>query len=547
MQRPIASHWTIAIFFLVLVIPSFWIQTGLDMYPINDGWVSAGQKSDFSWSNLLFTQKRELRKLPYLISQALEKDGFIILNCILIAIDIGAALCLYAVFFFLLERRVPDALLATALALLFPNDPTMFWLGAFGVNISYLLLLGATALTCAGIGRRRHGLFLLGLLLLFLGVRTYPGFVALPLFLTAYLSVRDQAARSDGRWWRYPAAQALVVALALAPTVWGALKGHGREASVASFDPGLVLEGYRRMASNLVYGWLDEVFVLPRVHAGYAIFYSLLVAGAVLALRRTPPSRDGERAAVVDLPSHWRGGLFLLAMLGVVVFGYLPYAVSEVRFDDGRALMASRIGAIALVVMALGSAARRVAWRPLAAILLAGASVLVALFALNRISLFGARLEESQHQRVFLADLAAAVPCPPDDTLMVFHTDRDTFRGSPMLVNRIFAPIQVLYRNRRIDAVTLNPSLLQRFGQLKDGRLQFRDTVISGRNLALFRYGFQEGLRPVESLQLRVGSDRVPWTLAAASLPEVECEITPLMKALLRDRERYLQALRLTR
>ena len=152
------SQFGIVTLAAIAVLAVFWFRPGLDMYPLDDGWVPFSADSlDFDWPSFIWGAGREARLLPYLFARAVESDGFVTINLILIALDTAILVGLFAIFHRLLRGRATPAFIAACVATLFPGDPTMFWLGAFGVNISFALLVWATYLNLRAIDSRRIG------------------------------------------------------------------------------------------------------------------------------------------------------------------------------------------------------------------------------------------------------------------------------------------------------------------------------------------------------------------------------------------------------
>lgn len=155
------------------LVGSFWFRVGLDIYPLDDGWTFLGPDAGrFAWDDFFFGLHRVLRLVPYQFAAALEPDGFRLLNAQLIGLGALSMTGLFLLTRRLLGGRVLPAFLVAGLTILFPNDPTMFWLGAFGVNISYCLMVWASYVGVCAIDRRSLALALPGWAMLYAGART---------------------------------------------------------------------------------------------------------------------------------------------------------------------------------------------------------------------------------------------------------------------------------------------------------------------------------------------------------------------------------------
>jgi hypothetical protein len=523
------------------VLIMLWTVTGLDMYPLDDGWVMFSSKSlSLQWGDFFLGNSRELRVVPYLVSRALEDDGFRVANLILIGLDLAIFVGLFAVFDRLLEGRSIAAFTAAGLAMLFPGDPTMFWLGAYGVNISYALLLWSTWFSLVAIDRGRWGYQLAGLALLYCGIRTYPGYIFLPLVLVCF-RVFVQAERGTflRGLLRHCVPQLLVLALALAPTLIGMLGGAGREAHVASFDASLALAGYQSMLAHLTAGWLAGLTAFTTFPLSYAVAFAVVfsLAMAVLAvnMRRTSGATS-DRTTIA----------LIVAAVAVVLLCYLPYAISDVRFGTGRTLIGSRAGFFLLlvaVVDGLWLRMRRPGWLAIALVGVAVALLLASSMAQR--SLFQERYRQSLFQRVFLADLAATLHCPPSTPVLIVTAPKTLGRytGGSMLINRVQFPVRTLYGTRDVHIASANNYMLVRSGRVApDGTLVYRGLRV-GSSPLLLRYTFRGGFKREDAVPVQVGHERQPLVLHGSGMPAQQCDETPLMRALLIQYEQNRQRL----
>jgi hypothetical protein len=418
----------------------------------------------------------------------------------------------------------------------------MFWLGAFGVNLSYLLLVWGTVVALAAIDRQRPWLHALGLVLLFCGIRTYPGYIFMPLIVVSgFLYMRHGAAGYLRGFTRHILPQWLTFAVALAPTVQGMVQGRGREGRVAHFDVQDVVAGYREMFANLLWRWMDDLWPQASWLVPYAFFFALLFTVSIVLLRRT--QRPGDQP-----PLRAFSPLVLAAIcLSIVLLCYLPFAVSDIRFDHGRALIACRFGWVVLVVALVDRWQMQFGRPAMARALCAVGVALLTLFALNRLSLFDARHERSIYQRVLLADLAVALPCPPTNAPIVFIVRQDEFstkRGGKMLVNRPQFLLRALYANDHIKAYSVSNWLLSRHGRIdpSDGTVIYRRRDLGPAPL-LLHYSFDSGIKHAAQAHFRVGRPYQWTTVHGLPLPASQCRPAPLVRELSRERDGYLDHL----
>lgn len=524
-----------------------WSGPGLDMYPLDDGWVSFSSNNlDFQWRDLFFGNSRELRYVPYLIARALEDNGFTVINSILIALDLAVFAGLFAVFYLLLEKRSVPAFVAAGLVMLFPGDPTMFWLGAFGVNISFALLTWATYCNLRAIDRKSVGYQACALLLLYCGIRTYSGYVFLPLiFIPYYVFARCGRDGLLRGLVRYSLPQLVIFSIALAPTLLGLAAGSGREGHVASLELSSAMAGYKTMFANLGYGWLLRLGATEGISIPSAVGALAVFTGAVLALGSAQPDKPAGATG------HRSPAMLVITGFAVIMLCYLPFSVSDVRFNAGRALMGSRVGFFLILVVVGDWIYRKLPRsRYVSSVFSAIAIGTLTVFALGSLSLFQARHRQSLFQRVFLADLAAVVPCPPKRPIVIVAGPREFGRrtGGSMLVNRPRFPIRTMYANSRVNAYVVSNFMLSRNGRLdpSDGTVVYKGVDLGSEPL-LLRYSFASGFRHVMRVSVRVGHERQRATIRGTKLPAKACSATPLMHSLLDDRDTYLKALDLHR
>jgi hypothetical protein len=532
-----------ATFAAVAAIACFWVHTGLDMYPLDDGWVGFSKKQGFDWMDFLAGNSRELRILPYMIAQKVEAGGFVTINLILIAINALTLLGLFRICQLLFRGRLVPAFFAAGLAMLFPNDHTMFWLGAFGVNISYLALAWSAAISMNAIRANKPWRQVGAMALLFCGIRTYPGYVFLPLILvSAFLAMQGGWNAYRRGFVRHVLPQWIVVSVALAPTVIAASRGSGREGRVASLDPGMILDGYKAMAANLGWRWMDDLWPIANWAWPYAVLYLALFSMTLLVLHA---NRRGSLSPAATAPRPAYAPI-MVAGVALIALGYLPYAVSAVRFDAGRALIGSRFGFALLVVAAADWFCNRPRGVVPGRILAALGVLLLTLFCLNRLAIFDLRLERSIYQRAFLADLVAVVPCPPDKRTVIV-IDQGEFSGrttGTMLVNRPEFPIRAVYANRRLKAVAVSNPMLARGGSIDpgDGTIVYRHRDL-GTSPLLLDYSYASGITHSRGKSFKVGPARQAVAVAGSPLPDRDCEPSPLARALLSRRAEYLDHL----
>lgn len=128
-----------------IIFGYLWYVLGINYTPVHDGWVSVstydGADSAKKMYNifinvfLLVDNNRWFRNIPYaLVSQMPGRT-------ILYAIYVMTGLGLYLVISKYLNGKMLLSVLASLFIIIYPYDGTLFWLGALGVNLGFLLCI----------------------------------------------------------------------------------------------------------------------------------------------------------------------------------------------------------------------------------------------------------------------------------------------------------------------------------------------------------------------------------------------------------------------
>jgi hypothetical protein len=340
---------------------------------------------------------------------------------------------------------------------------------------------------------------------------------------------------------------ALASLLAFLPLAIRLLAKSGYESARASVEAPQMLEGWHSMLARLGYRWIQDLWPIADWMWPYALLLFGIVMGAIAALGWSRTSPHTRHALDPGLP------VMVLGCVAVVVLGYVPYSFTDIRLNEGRALMGSRLGAVLLLVSVATAAWDRFAAKGRAALPLAHipAALLITLFALNKLELFDARHQRTVYQKVFLSDLAVQFPCLPSDVpILVVHAagefGRDTDGGT--LLTRPVYPIQVVFGNRSLQVLSVNAHVLRRFGSADPGErgFTFRGRRIDGNPL-LLEYSYASGITHLDRIVLPVGANRTLVALEGAPLPGESCIRAPLVNALRGRNQDYLAKLGIER
>jgi hypothetical protein len=265
----------------------FWSVLGNNYTPVNDGWVSVSKFYQISApDSCVFPQKigaRYVRTIPFILASKLDDVGFTTLNTFLILVNVLTGLGIFLV----LNKIFPDKTLlssvSSVLIMYFPYDGTMFWIGAFGVNLGYLLSIYALYFFICSVEDSSRAKFWVALFLMVASIRTYPGYLPVQaLVLSLYLFFDKKI--SWRRWWTQAGLFFLIWTIGLVQFAENAISGRGREGNVADFALNGVLNGFSHAIRHLfVDAWitlLDLNFAfwgrgLVIILAAFVAFYSI--------------------------------------------------------------------------------------------------------------------------------------------------------------------------------------------------------------------------------------------------------------------------------
>jgi len=181
-------------------------------------------------------------------------------------------------------------------------------------------------------------------------------------------------------------------------------------------DARAVLAGYGYAAGMLWRAWPALMSGLRLGYLPVALLAAAFACGTALLWGRDPEAGGTDHR-------DWRYHAVAIAgFLGLAALSYLPYAISDVRFDNARQLMAAGMFAYMAVLLPVFVLLPRYAYgRHAACLILAllAASMLVSGYEIRDRTVGVYRMQE----RV-LAAVAAVVPDPPPGALILVHLGR---------------------------------------------------------------------------------------------------------------------------
>lgn len=538
----------------VLLVCEPWVRNGLRFYPLNDGWVSLSNQAHFQFYRFIFGSDRDLRIVPFMIAKSFPDHVVQVLNIELILLDVTVFAGLYFLTRKVLRATLLESFFVASLSFLFPNDVTRYWLGAFGVHISWALMLWSTIFLVVGHKRKSSWRKVIGLIFLFCAARTYSGYIALPILAVAFVAI-DESCTISHAWRnmvRTLSLPFLVLFLALAGTVVATLRGAGRSGQVADFQIKEIIQGFVVQAEYLSGGWISDFINHISVQPLDIIFSFCVVAICCVILLLI----EGVRSSSSLVSESGRSGLgecvsgrVILVMsfcVCILILGYLPYSVSDIRMGHGRQLILARVGLCMALVFTLSWLSHIWSKHYAKIVLVLFFIPLVVFFCLNSYSIFEERVNGSRHQLVFAADMLEAHPCPPirDGVLIYSNIGEYKFSNGSMLLNRPQYIMRYFYGVKHVSVASTNRFFLSYFkASIQGSTLRYRGYSFRAHDTAAYLYSFKEGLK-------RMNKVRLPHDAGAfypRFSPSTNCQLTPQAGKIMNAKSSLLRDLHLTR
>lgn len=535
----------------VLIVGYFWTVLGKNYTPVNDGWASVSI-FDFSASRGTirfpnWSDARAVRSIPFILASQFKGDGFIPINLLLVTINIFTGLGIFLVISRFFPNKVLFCAIASLFIMYFPYDGTMFWLGAFGVNLGYLLCIYALYFFICSIEDHSKTTFWVSVLLLLASGRTYPGYLPVQvLVLFLYLiSIKD----SWKTWW--PKAGLFVA-------IWGVgfinfalhvSSGHGRESKVVNFELSEVLKGFGHAFKQLYVGMHAKLF---EVHLAQlepmVVVVTLLVAVAFYGIGRT---MVGESDRVTDGKEYKKITLYLAIVAPLILIaGYLPFAVSDIRYGTDRQFLFARPGVVLFFMAILfWLSFSFIKHKKVAEIwIVVLSSVIIGLSIQAKTKLANEYRLVSQVERIFLGDVAEIIPrIVGNPYIFIYFEDNDAIVSKKIFVllnhpGRLFG---YLYDRPWLDAVGVNQLLVKRYKiKVHDNMLQIKDQNIPMERLLVIGYSLTRGARILDHLKIPVGK-KGEEIVQFSKQEIVHVPLTSRQKWFVDERDRLLKILSL--
>lgn len=412
---------------IFLVASSAWLLDGFNIGPVNDGWTFFGGDSATGDAFESLVGARVFINIPSYLGLTFVPHGFQGWQWVMLAVTFVRGW----LFFAIMRRLVPDqplfCLACGLVAVFHPGDNSFFWAECVGPHFGLDLALAACLTAVIYLQAGPRWVLWATWLLQFLACFTYssclPLMMALP--LGAWLLSRAQGPAQDARRLLLIVAPILLLAGIYAFLV---LSGFGRAGVVASFSMDGVVAGYRHESALFLQETADVFGGFRPVYLAFAAVPALLAGYIVIKA-----SRDESAPRALRWQILLFAGLIVLAAVS-----YLPFAVSTVRFGNKRQLLAAGIflysAGLFLVLVMLPAWLHARHWRALVVLVLAGVTVIV---GLEKRAAF---VSQYRTQEQLLAGIAALVPQPPADSVILVHvSNRRQASALAGLYNRVTA------------------------------------------------------------------------------------------------------------
>lgn len=405
------ARWLLHPYLLfAFVALAVWWADGFKAGPTDDGWLDLVQASH----QLAFTN-RVFGELPRLLGLRLTPGSFAGWQTILLLLTVLRC----ALMFEIVKRLIPGhALFALACGLLTlfqPADRIYFGIDYAGIELALAISLASALCALQHLQSGSRASLLAMLVFQFISCFTYTAFllVAIGLPTGAWILRRIRGMKEPVSYlFKVNAVMFLFIAL----QAYLSFHGKSHEGVVMDLDARATLAGYGYAAGMVWRAWPALLSGLRLGYLPIAVIVGLFACGTALVWAQDSEQDGAERPG-------W--GYYAVAVAGFLVLAalsYLPYAVSDVRFDNARQLMAAGMFAyMAVLLPVFALLARRPHGRQGAYLILTllSASMLVSGYEIRGRTVGVYRMQE----RV-LAAVAAVVPDPPPDALILVHLSR---------------------------------------------------------------------------------------------------------------------------
>lgn len=385
-----------------------WWRDGFRIGPTDDGWMDLVQAG----SHLVFTS-RLIGELPRLVGLRLTPGSFVGWQAILLVLTVLRCVLFYELVRDIFDGNKAFAIAAGLLALFQPADRIYFGIDYAGIELALVLSLASAWFALQHLRTGSRTMLVAMLVFQLVSCFTYTAFllVAIGLPMGAWVLRRMQGSKDS---ITYLLKVGVPMFIFIAFQAYLSFHGKSHESVVMDLDVRAVLAGYGYAAGTLWSAWPGFIGGLHLDYLPAALLVAVFAYGTALSGGREEGGGD---------PRTWRYHAVAVAgLLGLAALSYLPYAVSDVRFDNARQLMAAGMFAYLAVLLPVFAALQR--WRHGRV----GACLVLALLAASMLASgyeIRARFAEVYRaQERLLAGVAATVPTPPPNAFILAYLGR---------------------------------------------------------------------------------------------------------------------------
>ena len=518
---------TLSILLLNIVLMGFlWSHLGSNYTPVNDGWFPATlydttiprhddtqafddclnkqreiELSDRDGDNLF---SRIIRRIPYILSGLSGSDGFLILNSMLFSFGVLTGFGIFLVLLCFFPTKPLFSLVTSLLIMYFPIGGTLFWLGAMGVNLGYLLCVYSTLFFFLSLQNNSMRTFAISLILLIACHRTYQGYIPLQAVVCGlYLLMNWRGWRE---WVVRSSVYVGVSVLGIIPSLLNLTQGSGREGRVADFSLVNIFDGFLVAFMNLFVFSFVELF--SEINPAFFSIALIAVIGFLVMYIVRQNALKQNTDFYHPTKGDFKGFLFLIfASIAIFIAGYGPYSVTEIRYGTDRHLLFARPAMVILSVYFLfwivGLFCKNTRVRSL--VLIVVGSILLCFSLQSKVGIADEYAIASKRERIFLGDLAETIESINDDQhCFIMYLEKGFIANKRMkiMLNRPRYPIRHLLQDFSVQAVAFTR------WHTKQDDFEYSDTRLNLKNKEVFLggamflwYSLETGFQNFESIE----------------------------------------------
>jgi|CXWL01.1.fsa_nt_gi hypothetical protein len=548
----------IILILFVITLGYLWSILGLNYTPVSDGWVNVSvyDRPDAinKMKNIIYglfsvtENKRWVRNVPFALASRLPGEGFITISSMLFVINVVSGFGLFLV----INRLIPGKDFLAALSSLFivfyPYDGTLFWHGAFGVNLGFALCIYSIFFFICAIEKKSTIHFMLCLLTLFLSGKTYPGYLPLQLLIFFISLLRNRS--NYVTWWPKAIAFLVVYLIGFFSFAGNIISGTGRETRVLNLDISKVISGFFYATKHIYFLFANEFFSIDHFNLFGFVSIALAAMSAFYYFEKSNSRQNELYPKNSQNTGYARITLYLL-FLGplILIAGYAPYTISDIRFGTDRQILFARTGVVVFYVSLFLFLVETLVKDKIIAswVRVILPSFIFSLSVQAKGDIAHGFSDVSETERIFLGDMAESVPCSDQQKTMVIYLIDENEKNNVLfwtrnLVARPKFPIGYLYKNYHLNTYVVNSFWLKQFRTAVCGD----SLCIGGKKIPMKQlqvlgysrdYGFQKiKYLPIPNDQVLNSKIEVP----NLELDKLSCQISDRQKWFQNERNRLV-------